>query len=776
MKNSLKSVYIILSIIFYFLAFYFGRSYFGSMMGGVFLIFPVIVFAWFYGSIPTAIFSVVLSIFHFLIVYFIFQEKSAFIYNQSLIGTLAVTLTGLVVGHSRDSAKKITELQQHAIALKLGIERAREIVFITDAEGVIIYANPAFEKTYGFGEKDWTGNTPRILKSGLTSDSVYKELWTKLKSKESIDYQIVNKTKDGRLIDIESSASPVLDERDNLIGFLAIQKDITLLKQTESKLKAKTSDLENVKNELEQRQKALLNVLEDQKVLQEELKKERDTVNLIVGSMGEGLLMIGKEFKIQLINLKAQSILGVDEKDVIGKVWADVVRAYIGETEIPFEKRTSVQVLKTGASLVTELDDNHYYLTPLGKKFPVTSVTTPIISKEEVTGVVKVFRDASIEKESKRVIEETVKERTSELHEEQQISSAILENAGEGVVLSDSKGKIRYVNPAFVKMTGLSEKEIRGREFSEIFKAYDVKDKPIKPEEISDAAAVTAVNHEMKIQMETPNRDKLAVLINASPVNVEEKYIGIVRVMHNITEDLKLQQQKDDFFSIASHELRTPLTVISGNLDTLLTYSESALKDSDKSIIQDTVESSDRLIKLISDYLNVSRLDQRRLKYTIEKLSVCELTDNVVKEMKQLTDKKGLSLSFDCKGNSHPVLADEGLFKEIMINLIGNAIKFTEEGGIKITHAIDGEFLKISIVDSGVGIPKSMQSLLFQRFQQAQSRTLTRMAGGTGLGLYISREFCKILGGDLFLESSEPGKGSTFSFRLPLASHESKAN
>ena len=117
------------------------------------------------------------------------------------------------------------------------------------------------------------------------------------------------------------------------------------------------------------------------------------------------------------------------------------------------------------------------------------------------------------------------------------------------------------------------------------------------------------------------------------------------------------------------------------------------------------------------------------------------------------------------------IAADEGLFKEILINLIGNSIKFTGEGGITVRNTIDGKMLRVDVSDTGMGIAKHKQNLLFQRFQQVMDDITQRQAGGTGLGLYISREFARIMNGDLVLTESDLGKGSTFTLTLPLADH-----
>lgn len=143
---------------------------------------------------------------------------------------------------------------------------------------------------------------------------------------------------------------------------------------------------------------------------EENYKQEKELLDAIITSMGEGLLVVGLDYKIRLVNPKAEEFLGLTKAEVIDKLWAEVVIAYEGDLEIPFEKRTSILVLTTGETIITKPEANHFYKTSSGRFFPVASVTAPIKSQGKILGAVKVFRDATYEKESKSQIEEKVKE------------------------------------------------------------------------------------------------------------------------------------------------------------------------------------------------------------------------------------------------------------------------------------------------------------------------------------------------------------------------------
>lgn len=352
---------------------------------------------------------------------------------------------------------------------------------------------------------------------------------------------------------------------------------------------------------------------------------------------------------------------------------------------------------------------------------------------------------------------------------EESQSRSILENTNEGVILTNEKGEIKYINAAFEKMSGYSVDELKGMIFAEKVELFDLNEKLISIPERGDAAMVSTDAKERKYLLMAKTGQKQAVIINSTPVKMNGNFLGVVRIFHDFSNEAKLQKQKDDFFSIASHELRTPLTVISGNLDILSGYlAEANIKEDFRQLLKDTEESADRLAKMVEDFLNVSRLDQGRLRVELVEEDPCKLTQEVIKEIQPLAEKRGLVLNLACTAKSVKAKIDEDLFKEIIMNLVSNAIKFTSKGGIDIKQYVKDNQLYTTFTDTGMGIEEQMKDNLFQRFQQAMSRTTSREVGGTGLGLYISREFAKLMGGDLYLVKSEFGKGTVFELKLPL--------
>ncbi len=257
-----------------------------------------------------------------------------------------------------------------------------------------------------------------------------------------------------------------------------------------------------------------------------------------------------------------------------------------------------------------------------------------------------------------------------------------------------------------------------------------------------------------------------------SPITIDDESIGIAVQIADVTEERILQRSRDEFFSIASHELRTPLTAIRGNAKMIEQFYGDKVKDPDfHQMIEDIHGSSVRLIEIVNDFLDASRLEQGKIQLALEIFDIDEILENVVYEMGATANEKNNDIKIEKTLGKFPsIYADKNRVKQIVYNLMGNAMKFTEKGTIALDKQVEGDLLKISVTDTGPGISEVNQKLLFHKFQQANDSLLTRdTSRGTGLGLYISKMLCENMGGKLSLDHSEPGKGSTFSFTLPIA-------
>lgn len=243
--------------------------------------------------------------------------------------------------------------------------------------------------------------------------------------------------------------------------------------------------------------------------------------------------------------------------------------------------------------------------------------------------------------------------------------------------------------------------------------------------------------------------------------------IQIVGTARDITEERRLEQLKDEFVSVASHELRTPMTAIKGTVSMMLEGDYGKLNPELVEPLQDISSSTQRLIGLVNDMLNVSRIEAGRLKIDLVKFELPSAITEMVNTLQSIAKSKKITLTAE-KVDSVEVQADPDKVKQILNNLIGNALKFTDNGSIKISTQIDRELVKIFVSDTGMGIDKANQAKLFGKFQQITSQQAGKPAG-TGLGLFISRQLARKMGGDLWIEKSELNVGSTFAFSVPLA-------
>lgn len=228
----------------------------------------------------------------------------------------------------------------------------------------------------------------------------------------------------------------------------------------------------------------------------------------------------------------------------------------------------------------------------------------------------------------------------------------------------------------------------------------------------------------------------------------------------------ELDQAKNEFLALASHELRTPMTAIKGFTSMILRGDYGGVNPDLIRPLSHISVSTERQIHLINNLLDVSRLQTGQVMFTLTDFSIEQVTNEIVGSLQPIAEQKGIYLttSVDSKIIVH---ADRNWVGQILNNLIGNALKFTDKGSVSIASKLDGRQVFLIITDTGFGIKKKDQQKLFKKFQQLSSE-ITGKPAGSGLGLYISREIARKMGGDVRIEKSQPGKGSVFVLAIPL--------
>lgn len=405
------------------------------------------------------------------------------------------------------------------------------------------------------------------------------------------------------------------------------------------------------------------------------------------------------------------------------------------------------------------------------------------------TAMLNLLEDAKELEEKLKIekmsVEQKVIERTKQFNEEAAKLQASINTLNVGVVMTDTHERVLMMNKAAKQLLTSQELSLTTQDadtpsavnvnitISNIQKyfgdAFNVQ------AEIN--ACITA--GKSKEYKEITIGTKVAHLF-ISPIKtvfhsggaLEGEIIGVIVVMQDITEQKLVERSKDEFFSIASHELRTPLTAIKGNTSMIRDMYADKLTDPDlKQMIDDIHDGSVRLITIVNDFLNISRLEQGRMVFKKEAFDMNEFIASTMKEVMPLAEDKKLAMTYEKPSDELPLaFGDKDRLKEVLINLLSNAVKFTDTGSITIGVSQLASSLKVSVTDTGHGIPVENQNLLFRKFQQASNNILTRdTTSSTGLGLYIAKLIMEGMNGTIVLEKSDVNKGSTFSFTLPIA-------
>jgi signal transduction histidine kinase len=262
-----------------------------------------------------------------------------------------------------------------------------------------------------------------------------------------------------------------------------------------------------------------------------------------------------------------------------------------------------------------------------------------------------------------------------------------------------------------------------------------------------------------------PSGEEIPVLANAATIeDTEGHVIGAVVLFQDITRLKQLEQQRERFISIVAHDLRTPITVIASHTQLLQRLADTGASISEtRPGLEAILSSARRLDKMVGDLLDMSSLETGRLSLRKESLDVARLVESAVSRLRGAV--KPHPLLFETHGAIQPVLADPARVEQILTNLVTNAAKFSpEEAPIEVDVEPEPQEVVISVTDHGIGIPPAKIGRIFEPYYRAER---TRREG-LGLGLYITKGLVEAHGGRIWVES-EPGKGSTFSFTLPLA-------
>lgn len=332
-----------------------------------------------------------------------------------------------------------------------------------------------------------------------------------------------------------------------------------------------------------------------------------------------------------------------------------------------------------------------------------------------------------------------------------------LDETTAGIVVMDAKGTIQYANkaaPVISETDGTQKLEL-------LFENDPTFDSWL-------AACRESAVHASQTWQRVPNRivgeeDRRIFCINA---NYEKGSAAeVVLVAYDATDIFQPDDDDLDFISFAAHELRGPITVIRGYLDVLKRELEEQIAPDQVELFERLIVSANRLSGYINNILNASRFDRRHLKVNLSELPLTAVYDSIRDDMNLRASSQHRLLSVDIPDNLPTVAGDKSSLSEVISNLIDNALKYSNEGGaVSVSAMQDGDFVKVSIVDNGIGIPASVIGNLFHKFYRSHRSRET--VAGTGIGLYICKAIIESHGGKIGVSSVE-GQGATFSFTVP---------
>ena len=564
-----------------------------------------------------------------------------------------------------------------------------------------------------------------------------------------------------------------------------------LNKKLEEKVRERTKELEATVGRLNEAQKELsdkYNYIENLRILLErftitiDAKSVMETVLKAIASLvnhhtisyviaaGEGL-----EF-LDSIYVWAQGSVGNGYLASIKKDFYDYVSSM---PDSALNKKDLLEQLERGMSfefLAGAKDEAE-------GKTPVQAFVAPFIAKSrEESKIVGLFHIADInenqtyDKERVKSINDVVNIAAANIERihalvssEKSKISDLVQSMSNGVLMFDRNKSVIVVNPMMKNVLELDDSNLTLAKFAELFqKASEETDEETERINVVDAIEMTLVSGR------TIHIDKLAFKnkffeMFITPVrDYERKISGGAVILHDVTHMTEIDRMKTEFLSVAAHQLRTPLGSMRWNMEMLLTGDAGEIPQPIKEVIQQVYDSNQRMITLVNDLLNVSRIDQGRVKDEPELTDLLEIVKAAIVEMEPVAKKKSVGIELNIGSDSLPkIMIDPKRFREAIQNLVSNAVKFNQPDG-KVIVSVDKqeEYMRIKVADTGMGIPKNNQGRLFSKFFRAENAVKSETEG-SGLGLFVVKSYVEGWGGKVDFESEE-GKGTVFTITLPL--------
>jgi PAS domain S-box-containing protein len=355
--------------------------------------------------------------------------------------------------------------------------------------------------------------------------------------------------------------------------------------------------------------------------------------------------------------------------------------------------------------------------------------------------------------------------------EEASKSQAILQSIADGVVVNNAQGQVVLLNPAAEQILNSSREHLLSTDVRRLIEAFD---DPGRTEALATIESMLVkANRPSQIQIFSVmlEMDNRVISAHMAPVIARhDEFLGVVTVLRDITKEVESDRAKSEFISTVSHELRTPMTAIKGYTDLMYGGAVGPLTDNQTHFLNVIQNNTGRLIALINDLLDISRIETGRVRFEPAPVKLGEVIGDVVEAMAARAKERGLNVSYEVAAGLPEVMGDRDRLHQVLTNLVGNAVNYTPEGSVTIEATDANMAVQVSVRDTGVGIDSEEISRIFDRFYRSDD-PVVQAASGTGLGLPIVKMFVEMHGGRVWVDS-EKGRGSTFTFILPVRGAE----
>jgi PAS domain S-box-containing protein len=600
------------------------------------------------------------------------------------------------------------------------VKNSEDAIIGCSPDGTIVSWNRAAQKLFGYSAEEVVGHNIVSLTIDEEMPAAKAAIQRMRRGETVLPFDGTGVTKDRRRIEVSCSASPVKDADGTLMGVAAIIRDISERKRAD---------------------------------------EARALLAAVVEFSEEGIVAVSVDKRVLSWNRGAEAIYGFSAEEILGKsVFSTIIPPERGEEYDRFFSR-----VLAGETLVRFESERR---RGDGQRVDVALTYCPVKNQRgEVIGVSAIVRDITHAKATRQA-----------LHESEQRYRLLFERNLAGVFRCSLQGILLEYNDAGARILGYdSGADLVGRPATDIF--FDPADKNVSDQKMADHG--TASNQEIRVRRKDGSSGWImanTTMVNgASGREIEGTFVDIT-LLKQAEEQMRLAKEaaeaanraKSEFLANMSHEIRTPMNGVIGMIDLAL---DTDLTAEQRDYLATIKSSAGALLEIINDILDFSKIEARKLELERVPFSVKEVVRTTVKEFSVQARNKQLSLQSDFSADLPDVaIGDPGRLRQILMNLVGNALKFTNRGEIMVrVTRLHQDTLQFSVSDTGIGICAEKQKNIFEAFVQADTSS-TRQYGGTGLGLAIVSQLVALMQGRIWLES-KPGDGSTFYFtaRFDLA-------